>query len=324
LSYFDSTKFDYKNINIEDCDELIKRDKQAYKFSLYKWFEDELDAITDRKWEIDNIGFIEETGGFIKLIKEAELSYSFGAYYSAIALIGVACEDLCRHFANLSGEVNLNDETQFNRINKLKNINAIEQSTADDFHTIRKHRNDILHFNDDFKEKKTKDLKSLALDSINTSKSVYQRLFEQHNQERSSYEISNKIIEDFSKQIVYDPYFGNTLNQEEFAMKLRNIVSKETGVDIAITNANQKMEQVGRFRVDEIDLRMEPKEMTLHSYDVGVPFIVDLSESDVEKISEIKLTEGSNVKAKIFSITNHQGMTAAWKISSFEHELSPK
>ncbi|KGJ95194.1 DUF4145 domain-containing protein [Colwellia psychrerythraea] len=318
MSYFDSTKFDYKDINIDDCEELIKRDKEAYKFSLSKWFEDELNAITDRKWEIDNIGFIEETGGFIKLIKEAELSYSFGAYYSAIALIGVACEDLCKHFANLSNEEHLSDESQFIRINKLKELNAIDQATADDFHLIRKHRNDILHFNDGFKEKTTSDLKSLALKSINTSKSVYKSLFEKHNQQSNPQEISNKIMEDFSRQIVYDPYYGNTLNQEEFAMKLRNIVAKETGIDIAIADANQKIEQAGIFRIDEIDLRLDPKEITLFNYDIGESFYVDLSECDIEKMGNLELKEGQNIVAKIFSITNHQGMTAAWKISSFE------
>lgn len=305
-------------MDIEDCEKLIQRDKKAYKFALAKWLEDELDNITDRKWEIDNIGFIEETGGFIKLIKESELSYSFGAYYSALALIGVACEDLCRNFAKRSNNDSLCEETQYKRVNELEALGIIDTQTATDFHTIRKHRNDILHFNSDFQEKDSKSIKQIALDSINTGKKIYKRLFEALNSESDPHKISNKIIESFSKEIVYDPYFGNTLNQEEFAMKLRNIVAKELGIDIAIAEANQKIEQTGSFKIIEIDLNIEPKEMTLHSYEVGLPFIVDLSDADIDLLKTESLIEGSNIKAVIYSMTNHQGMTAEWRISHME------
>lgn len=318
MTYFDSTKFDYSNIDINDCEKLIQRDKNAYKFALAKWLEDELDNITDRKWEIDNIGFIEETGGFIKLIKESELSYSFGAYYSALALIGVACEDLCRYFAKRSGNDSLCEKTQFERVNELEALGVIGIQTATDFHAIRKNRNDMLHFNRDFQEKDSTSIKQIALGSINTGKSIYKRLFESLNTESDSRRNSDKIIESFAKEIVYDPYFGNTLNQEEFAMKLRSIVARELGVDIAIADAQQKVEQAGQFRIVEIDLDIEPKEMTLHSYDVGLLFIVDLSEDDIDLLKAENIVEGSDIQAAIYSITNHQGMTAEWRLSHMQ------
>jgi len=103
MRYFDCTKFDYEKLQQAQSDELIARDKKAYKHSFIKWISDEIEGIVERKWQIDNIGIVEETGAFIKLIKEAELSYSLGAYYSSIALVGVASEDLCRYFSDRAG-----------------------------------------------------------------------------------------------------------------------------------------------------------------------------------------------------------------------------
>jgi len=116
--YINFTKFDYEALNIHNYLELEERDKKYYKNILSDWFNLELNNIVNRKWDIDDIGFVEKTSDFVKLIKESEFSYTMGAYTSAIALIGISAEDLCRYFAILSGQ-NLDDLSQFSRIDKL-------------------------------------------------------------------------------------------------------------------------------------------------------------------------------------------------------------
>ncbi|NOH51052.1 hypothetical protein F0262_23820 [Vibrio rotiferianus] len=317
MRYFDCTKFDYDKLKKDQSAELTERDKNAYKHSFMKWVHDEVDDIVERKWQIDNIGIVEETGAFIKLIKEAELSYSLGAYYSSIALVGVASEDLCRYFADKEGLTELVDKTQFIRVGELKKRNVISSDLADDFDFIRKIRNDCLHFNEGFKAKDNQKLKSDALLCVNKLKSVYKALFSSFNKSYEKGELIDKVIEDFAKQQAYETSFGDTLNQEEFSMKLRYFMASEFGLDTAIANEGSKITQFGRFSVEEIDLEISPPEVSLRHLTTGHPFIVDLTELDINFITQNSIEEGSDIIAQIYSVTNHQGMTAAWNLEWF-------
>lgn len=69
----------------------------------------------------------------------------------------------------------------------------------------------------------------------------------------------DKVIEDFAKQQAYETSFGDTLNQEEFSMKLRYFMASEFGLDTAIANEGSKITQFGRFSVEEIDLEISPQ-----------------------------------------------------------------
>src|SRR5690606_25200654 len=108
-----------------EVQKAIDRDKKFAQEEYNKWFTSNITNIVDRLWEIDDICVVEKVGEFVKLLKEAEFTYSVGAYKSTIALIGVAAEDLCRFFATASGH-NLDSLTQSDRIDKLYNIGLFD------------------------------------------------------------------------------------------------------------------------------------------------------------------------------------------------------
>lgn len=77
--YIDSKKFDYSKLSYPDSDRLVERDKQFVKDAYLKWVQSSVDEIVDRQWEVDDIGVVEQSGDFVKLLKEAEFKYSLGA-----------------------------------------------------------------------------------------------------------------------------------------------------------------------------------------------------------------------------------------------------
>ena len=313
--YTDFTKFDYKKLNIENYDELEKRDKEYYKGILLSWFQSNLDDIVDRRWDIENIGAIEETSDFIKLIKESEFSYSIGAYTSAIALIGISSEDLCRYFSNLANH-NFDNLSQCDRINKLHDLNLINEEVKNNFHTIRKTRNDCLHYNQDFKIKNNVILKEDSLKVINLLKSIYYSLFMSNISTTDTLLDYTKIIEQLSKEVAYQDNIGDTFNQDEVTLKLRNAFASLNGVDLSITKEEQYIERISTFIIKEIDLEIEPNELTLFDTIQNQLIIIDLSIKDIEKIKDDNILEEKKIIAIISSITNKLGMTTEWK---FEH-----
>ncbi|NAZ97212.1 hypothetical protein [Vibrio toranzoniae] len=287
------------------------RDKAAYKHSFQQWINSEIDNIVERKWEIENIGVVDETGDFIRLIKEAELSYSLGAYFSSIALVGVASEDLCRYFAEKQGHQELTNQSQFDRTNKLKELGVISASVHNKFDKIRKVRNNCLHFNEGFKSQKRDHLKVEAANCINDLKSIYKELFSSFNGKYKLGSLTTSVIEDFARQMADQTSFGDTLNTEEFTMKLRYFMTSEFGEDIAIADCGSQVERVGLFRVADIDLD-KPMEIGLFDPSIGQHVIVDLTNENIPTLQEQDIEVNSSVIASIISTTNHQGITADW------------
>jgi hypothetical protein len=321
VRYFDCTRFDYKNVAGEDITALVERDKSAYKYSFTTWINNEIEQITERKWQIDNIGVVEDTGDFIRLIKEAELTYALGAFYSTIALTGIASEDLCKYFAKRTSHIDLQNATQHVRLQKLKERGELSEETHKAFDAIRIIRNDCLHFNDDFKTRDQNTLGAEALNCINSLKAIYKNLFSSSNSQYKPGEIITKIIEDFAHQQVYKTSFGDTLNQEEFTMKLRYFMAEELQIDIAISNPGDKVTQTDLFRIEEIDFEVTPKEITLHHIPLGTYTTIDLTDEDIKKIQELDLSEDDTIFASIYSILNHQGISATWYFETF---ITPK
>jgi len=314
--YTDFTKFDYKKLNIDNYEELEKRDKEYYKNVLLDWFKSNLDDIVNRKWDINDIGAIQETSDFVKLIKESEFSYSIAAYTSAIALIGVASEDLCRYFSNLANH-NFDNLSQFDRVNKLYELNLLNEDIKNNFHKIRKIRNDCLHYNQNFKSKDKNILKEDALTVINLLKSIYSSLFMDNLSETDTSLSYNTIIEQLSKEVAYQSNLGDTLNQDEITLKLRNAFASFTGVDLSISKSEKYIERVSTFIIQEIDLEIEPNEVTLFDTIQNNVLIIDLSSQDIEKIKNKNITENTHIIATVFSNTNELGMTAEWKFKNW-------
>lgn len=317
MSYFDLTRFDYDDLDPKTSQELVVRDKNAYKEAFQKWISEKINEITDRKWHIDNIGFIEKSGDFIKLIKEAELSYTLGAYYSAIALVGVAAEDLTKFFAISFNKIELNKETQDNRLKKLKDMDLIHEEIYENLNEIRKMRNEILHFNQDFKLKKDNDLQKLSLDLINRLKITYRNIL-QNDDAEISIDTIDKIIKSYAEQSVNKDYhYGNTLNQSEFTMKLRYIMVKALQIDIAFAEPDSLQEREGLYRIMEVDLEIDPQEITLLDINNDLLFYIDLTPDIIQKISSEDLSEGDIIHANIYSKATKLGNTESWYIKNF-------
>ena len=56
--YIDFHKYNYELVPNEKIEEYKTRDKESYKSLLNKWFEENLDRIVDRKWEIEEIHYL--------------------------------------------------------------------------------------------------------------------------------------------------------------------------------------------------------------------------------------------------------------------------
>lgn len=318
MNYFDCTKFDYRNSDPTEIEHLTQRDKSAYKHSLLKWIQDELDHVTDRKWQIENIGIVEETGDFIRLIKEAELTYSLGAFYSTIALSGIASEDLCKYYAAKANQNDLIELTQNQRLNKLRSRSILDEDIYLALNEIRKLRNDCLHFNEDFKTRDQAALGKEALACINRLKSIYKKLFSSPISSHNPGTLIKKVIEDFAQQQASRTSFGDTLNEEEFAMKLRYFVYKELNFDIAISNPGDRVVHTGLFQIIDTDLTTAPKEITLQPDSSFQYVTIDVNEDNIQKLRELDLHEGDTIYASIYSVLDHQGISAIWHLERFE------
>ncbi|THF74427.1 hypothetical protein [Cohnella fermenti] len=78
--YLDFNKFNYRLVPDNEQAAYIQRDKLAYEEILKKWLDNNIKEIVERKWEIEEILFFEDSSDFIKLLKEAEALYEFGFY----------------------------------------------------------------------------------------------------------------------------------------------------------------------------------------------------------------------------------------------------
>ena len=309
--YIDARKFKYPE-PLSTYDQLAQqRDKREAKRSYKTWIEDNADQIVDRLWEIDDIGVVEQVGEFVKLLKEAEFTFSLGVYRSAIALIGITAEDLCRFFADLSGN-SLDHLTQYNRINHLEQHGLISTSDAAIFHRIRGIRNDCLHFNASFKAKSDDDLKSEALSVVNDLKQIYANLigvtaFDQVDASKLS-EITSRLAAEAAQGAP-----GDTKNLDEAVMRTRNIFAEVTGIDVSMNLGGEGVFKWSVYKIIDIDFDGSPAEITLSDQFNGLLVAVDLTEDEVHAIKTMGLASGQNVIAAIRSITNRLGMTAEWR-----------
>lgn len=309
--YIDSKKFDYSKFSYPDASRLIERDKQFVKEAYQKWMRDSVNEIVDRQWEVDDLGVVEQSGDFARLLKEAEFTYSLGAYTSTISLVGVCAEDLCRFFAHFAGH-DLDALSQFNRVNQLVSLGAITQGVADKFHAIRGLRNDCLHYNEGFRQKDSAALKGDALTALNSIKYVYGEILgvvDYSTVESSKFlEILSKIADEAASS---DP---GKLGIEEATVRMRNVFANAFGVDLSMNNSGLPVYKTSIYHVEDIDPDGEPAELALRDMTNGLIVIVNLTAGDLRKIEGEKIDEGSIVAASLMSVPNSLEITASWRI----------
>ena len=308
--YIDAQKFDYSQFNYPDADRLVERDKEAARNTYRKWMDENVHAVVDRQWEIDDIGAVERVGDFIRLLKEAEFTYALGAYTSTIALIGVCAEDLCRFFASSAGH-NTERKTQAQRVEMLNDVGAISSSVVEKFHSIRNLRNDCLHFNSGFKQKDEAALKADALSALNTIKSVYADII-------GVVDYKNVDVAKFSEMVgvIANETVGSDpakLGVESSLARTRNLFADVFGIDISM-NSGEPVYSMSIFRVLEIDKDINAPEITLDDMSSGLPVIIDLTSEELEAIMAEGISEGSVVATTIMSAPNNLETTGLWRL----------
>ncbi|NLO32441.1 MAG: DUF4145 domain-containing protein [Candidatus Hydrogenedentes bacterium] len=313
--YIDARKCDYENLGMSASDSATwrDRDKEFTKCLYSQWFAESLDEIITRLWEIDDIGVVEQTGEFVRLLKEAEFTYSVGAYQSAIALIGVCAEDLCRFIAANSGK-SYDKLRQKDRIDKLQDDGLITAELSDKFHVIRRLRNDCLHFNNCFKAKADADLRTDALEAINTLKMLYALIVGA---------IDYKTVDLAKLSDVLEALVDASINVSDSAVKggndvrnrLRNIFAAAFGIDLSLTSSKTKSSVISLFVIDEIDLDIIPQEATLKDIVGKGALYVDLQESDIAYMAAQHIEEGDTILACVESESDDLGMTSKWTFS---------
>lgn len=310
--FIDSKKFDYSKFAYPDSDGLIKRDKQFLKKAYLRWMQGAVSEIVERQWEVDDIGVVEQSGDFVKLLKEAEFTYSLGAYTSTISLVGVCAEDLCRFFASIAGH-SFDSLTQFERVNRLVSLGAFSQAIADKFNVIRNLRNDCLHFNQGFKQKDQSTLKANALQVLNTIKFIYGSILgvvDYRTVDSSRLlDIMHKIAEEAAGS---DP--GKLGIDDEAIIRTRNVFANAFGVDISMNNAGRSVFRTSIYHVENIDEDNQPFELSLMDISCGMIVIVDLTKGDLERVRKAAIQEGNIIAATLKSVPNDLDVTAEWRL----------
>ena len=148
--YIDFIKNKYPDIPDIDRQAYIDRDKKALISIVQEKIAQNAEEIVERWYKLSDIGFLPQEEKFLDLLKEAEQLYSFGFYTGTIAVVGIACEEYCRY---LVAKHKLADvKTQEKRIDKLYQDGVITSDIKDALHTVRKLRNDCMHYNISFKQ----------------------------------------------------------------------------------------------------------------------------------------------------------------------------
>jgi hypothetical protein len=307
--YIDSKKFKYTMKGKGEPDETA-RDK-AFAIESYKsWINDQAEEIVERLWSIDDIGIVEQVGEFTKLLKEAEFTYSLGAYTSTIAMVGVCAEDLCRFFANSIG-ANLDRISQNDRIEELSRLGVLSQNIQSDFHQIRHLRNDCLHFNQSFKAKDAATIQSEALLSLNAIKSIYKNLLGNLGGDDFTVESLLKIIDALAQELSDGSPTSSIRNMDDLKARYRNVMYEAFGFDLSIGGSNRDIERYSLFEVLDID----EDEITLKDISSKLPVIVDLSADETAKIHAVGILPNSIVAAVLKSKTDMLGISASWNFS---------
>lgn len=318
--YIDARKFDYSKFSHPNAEQLVERDKAFAREIYQNWMHDAVDDIVERQWEIDDIGAIEQTGEFVKLLKEAEFTYALGAYTSTIALVGVCAEDLCRFFASSAGH-DLDSASQYERVNHLLRINAITQDTADKFHIIRGLRNDCLHYNTGFKQKDTSGLKTDGLNALNTIKAIYAQIVGAVDYKTVEVSTFFGMVD-----VIAHEASGSTpgaLGADDALSRTRNLFAGVFGIDLSLNNSERPSYRTSAFTVLEVDTDSASPELALADLAAGgMPVIIDLTDAEAAAIAREGVEEGDLVAATLTSSPNKLDMTGQWRLWSVIRKLA--
>ncbi|MHB1261751.1 MAG: DUF4145 domain-containing protein [Thermoplasmatota archaeon] len=318
--YIDARKFDYKAFGYNDADTRVQRDKAFAKRGYEQWFTKNVDGMVNRQWEIDDIGVVERTGDFVRLLREAEFTYSIGAYTSTMALIGVCAEDLCRFLIESDGQQDKSKD-QATRIDTLHTLGIVDAPVKQLLHTIRKLRNDCLHFNQAFKAKAETTLQSEALTALNALKRTYGALVGATDYKTIDGKKFGKLLEAMAIQTKAEAHPTGVAGHAAMQARLRNLFANAFGMDLSLDDPTKTVMRMSIFHVEEVDPNWTPPEMTLVDQVLGVPVIVDLDDADLANLRKQDVTAGDLIAVSLKSVPDGLGMTSAWRLASTPQKM---
>lgn len=298
--YIDFHKYNYDLVPADKKADYIKRDQESYKQVLLKWFNDNLENVVQRKWEINEIHYLKNISDFIKLIREGEQLYELGFFTGCIALVGVASEDFLKYLAINLGKPQYETQTQYKRLNNLLNDNLISATTHTLLDNIRQIRNDCLHYNQNFKQKSDDDLKNDALTALNNLKDTLKSIIGDVN--------PNDLI-----SVIEGIGAGNDIkNTDEIAIKVKNTVSHLLKFPIAFDPQTKTQVRTSIFTIKEIDEEFD--EIALQDLSNGLIPIVEYPESERTHYQSKQLSENDTVIATLISVLDQNGLTTKWTL----------
>lgn len=315
--YINFQKFNYSTVPQEEQGRYEKRDKEAYKEVLKDWFNSNLDNFVDRKWEIEEIYYLKEIGDFIKLIREAESLYELGFFTSCIALVGVSAEDFSKYislknnrpihiidtYTSGSRKGQSFDVSQFNRLQMQLSESIFNQYTYDLLDEIRRIRNDCLHYNQNFKQKSTNDLKTDALKVLNNLKSVLKDNIGTNVDPNDFKEIMDELLKS-----------ENNRGFEEIVWKQKNIFSHLFQFSTTQDPSVKQVIKTNFFKVTDLDddeMELTELEGNLQA-GINLCFFVDIDDIGKELISTNAIQKNDYVCAEIYSNVATDGQTREW------------
>jgi hypothetical protein len=316
--YIDFSMYDYSLVDESQRSAYIERDKAAYKEILKKWFNNSIDEITKRKWLVEDISYLTSASDFIRLLKEAENLFEFVFYTGCIALIGISAEDFTKFLATELGREQLVNKTQHERIKALKSEGLITEYANNSLGVIRKIRNSCLHYNEDFKQKDNNELERDAIQSLNEFKKIVKNLVgELPLTPSTAGDCFLAVMSEAAKQSISENH-ESVKNFEDMNLKIRNAFSILLGIPIAFHPNTELVVISGFYEVLDIDLDIEPPEVTLKDISNGLPVIVDLGDNDKRILKKEEIGKGDVVQARIRSEVSKLGQTEAWKFLNLQ------
>lgn len=302
-NYYDKTITDSKDLR------LIERDKKAFEFAILEWIKEDLPNISRRKLSLQQGSRVKTSGYFVKLLKEAELNFTLGAFYSALSLTYILTEDICKFLAK---KYNISSSDHCKRIEQLEKQKYLTPDEASVFQQVRKKRNDIWHSNEGgFKKIEQTQIEGYTLKEMNDIKNTLSSIFERIDEAPvNEFGRENSLVEDLMSSD-----YGSTLNQDELIMKHRNETNDILNFNVAPFNADVEVQRGSMFFVTEVCLELDIPELTLQDIFSEGQYIIDLPK---DRKLTFKNFKGKILSANIISKCSIRGQTESWTFSSCE------
>lgn len=217
--------------------------------------------------------------------------------------MGIACKEYCKYLAEKHSLIDV--KTQEKRINQLHSYGVITSNIKEALHTVRKLRNDCMHYNNSFKQLSEEQLEQHAFDMIVEYKLCLAPLAIEVN-DRSEEE----IITDFVK--------AKKSNLREYLYKHRNLLHQTKNINLQIDPDVDNMIFVSLYYIAEIDISECFHEMTLIDLNRPYSVVVDLTLPQCEMVKSQKLEEGNLIAASLASAVSSIGQTEEWLLLKIE------